>query len=343
MVPQRILFLVKERNVYGSKTRCYGLFNSCNFVSNRLNELGFESKTLQVIDNNCIDRVITEYKPTHCIIEALWVVPEKIKVLAKLHPSVNWIIRLHSASPFLAIEGITTQWLCEYEKLKEQVIKITISANHSNCVDDLKSFLKEVIYLPNIYYPKDVNTTNNFPKFDNDVNIIKIGCFGALRPLKNHFKQALLAIKFANKQNKILHFFINKSEHETELTNSVLKNIEHLFKNHTKHKLITIPWYEHGDFLEIVKQMDIGMQLSFTETFNIVAADFVTCGVPIVTSNSIDWISDIYQADINNDNQILEKMDLAYYNKQTASDTACLVYYNKQSEEKWLKWLKLLK
>ena len=80
----RVLFVIKERKVYGTKTKCYGLFNSCEIIARKLNQLGIQSKTIQVIDNNCIDRHVAEFKPTHCFIEALWVVPEKFKILSKL-------------------------------------------------------------------------------------------------------------------------------------------------------------------------------------------------------------------------------------------------------------------
>lgn len=339
MHSKRVLFIVKERNVYGTKTRCYGLFNSSNFIANKLNELLIPAKVVQVVDNNCIDRVVTEFKPTYCIIEALWVTPDKFRVLAKLHPKVNWNVRLHSASPFLAVEGISTQWLKEYLSLREEGIKISISVNHRNTVNDLYTFCNEVIYLPNIYYPKLDASVVELPVYEDHKNVVKVGCFGALRPLKNHFKQALLALRFANAHNKELHFFINKSEHESEVANPILKNLTELFKDNNYHKLISIPWYEHSDFIEIVKQMDFGMQLSFTESFNIVAADFVANGKPIVVSKSIEWMSDKYKVDIEDDCQILEKMELAYHKKSYHSDMCKLYEYNEKSTKYWVDYL----
>jgi hypothetical protein len=43
--------------------------------------------------------------------------------------------------------------------------------------------------------------------------------------------------------------------------------------------------------------MDVGMQVSFTETFNIVAADMVAAGVPVVVSPEISWVYTYSQAD----------------------------------------------
>src|SRR6516165_3286534 len=98
----RILFILKHRGfgAYG----CWnysdngghlssGLYNSVRFVVDMLNDNDIEAKMVDVIDNNCIDREVTKFKPTHVIIEAFWVVPEKFDILRPLHPKVKWIVR----------------------------------------------------------------------------------------------------------------------------------------------------------------------------------------------------------------------------------------------------------
>ena len=95
MKQPKLLFILKRREdfdptkhtVTGMQT---GLFNSASFVSNMLVAEGVDSVMELAIDNNCIDRLITKHKPTHVIIEALWVVPSKFHELCKLHPKVKW-------------------------------------------------------------------------------------------------------------------------------------------------------------------------------------------------------------------------------------------------------------
>ena len=287
----KVLFIIKERKVYGTKTKCYGLFNSCEFVSRKLNELGIQAKTVQVIDNNCIDKHVAEFKPTHCFIEALWVVPEKFKILSKLHPKVHWMIRLHSMVPFLSSEGMAFEWIEEYLKLRSSGIDISISCNNIDLYEDLKSLYGAGIsYSPNIYYPDDNRKGSEIFDFKKSPNELHVGCFGALRVLKNHTQQALWAMDFANKENKILKLHVNVSEHEQKEAGVVLRNMRAIFAD-TKHVLVEHPWYSHEDFLNLVRMMDVGMQVSFTETFNIVSADFVACGIPIVVSDEITFIN----------------------------------------------------
>jgi hypothetical protein len=341
---QKILFIIKERQVYGTKAACYGLVNSCQFVVNSLKEHGIMAKVVQVVDSNGIDKVVHEYKPTHCFIEALWVVPSKFEELAKLHPKVKWIIRIHSMIPFLVSEGMCFDWLNEYFRLKhEKNLKIYVSCNNEDLHKDLNVVYNDISYSPNIYNPQ-YDTHGDIKHVHKDENVINIGCFGALRVLKNHAQQAIYCIEFANKLNKVLHLHVNVSEYESNETSPVLKNLRAIFKN-TKHKLIEHTWMPHQDFIELVKQMDLGIQLTFTETFNIVAADFVANEVPIIVSKEIDFVHGAATVDISNRKEVLDALHDAYNQKHTGLhklNTHLLKEHNKKAEHTWWDFLKSL-
>lgn len=335
----KILFIIKERKVYGTKTKCYGLFNSCEFVSRKLNELGISSKTVQVIDNNCIDRHVAEYKPTHCFVEALWVVPDKFKVLSKLHPKVKWIVRLHSMVPFLSSEGMAFEWIEEYLKLRSSGIDISISCNNIDLYEDLLALYKGgITYSPNIYYPDDSVKGTELFDFKKSENEIHIGCFGALRVLKNHAQQALWAMDFANSRNKILKLHVNVSEHEQKEAGVVLRNIRAIFAD-TPHVLVEHPWYAHEDFLNLVSMMDMGMQISFTETFNIVSADFVACGIPIAVSDEISFINPLCKGKATDKASVIKALRWCSVAKKiglTKWDKHLLEQHNRASADQWL-------
>ncbi len=306
----KLLFIVKERYVYGTKTKSYGLINSCNFVVKKLNANGINAEAVQVVDNNSIDFHVSRYQPTHCFIEALWVVPSKFLELSRLHPDVEWIVRLHSMIPFLSNEGMAFEWINEYIELRKAGVKISISCNNEDLYNDLKPIYKYVSYSPNIYV-EDYNPSSESFDFSG-TDTINIGCFGALRPLKNNTKQAMAAIKFADGLKKKLNFHVNISEHEKTVSSPILKNLRHIFAI-TKHKLIEHPWYEHHDFLQLVRAMDFGMQVSFTESFNITAADFVHCQIPVVVSKEIQFVHDACRSDVHDDRRIMQAMENAYY------------------------------
>lgn len=306
MTPPKILFLLKRKhNSHTSTDKSYiglstGLYNSASFVHNMLVEQGISSDMVVVHDNNDIDREVTKHQPTHVIIEALWVVPDKFSVLKKLHPTVKWIIRLHSDIPFLANEGSAMDWIAEYSNFEN----IQIACNSPFLVTELQQILgirngwsttekdQHIIYLPNYYPPNFV--LKILPRH---ANTIHIGCFGAIRPMKNHLLQAIAAIQFAEECGKTVHFHVNHGRIEGK-GESAFKNLRHLFEqlSHTGHKLICHDWMPHHEFLSLCRKMDIGMQVSLSETFNIVAADLVSQGVPIVVSEEIPWATPLFSA-----------------------------------------------
>ena len=201
----KLLFICKKRNTnYGPS---FGLLNSATFVSNCLGKNKIESNVVQVIDNNDIDREVHRYKPTHVIIEALWVVPEKFYELAPLHPEVTWIVRIHSKAAFLAMEGIAFDWINRYIIMAKKLKNFYISTNNENFNASLTETINyKTLYLPNIYEPRRYRPNQSK---DKNANILDIGCFGAIRPMKNHLTQAMAAVVFARKQNKCLNFHIN--------------------------------------------------------------------------------------------------------------------------------------
>lgn len=325
----KCLFLCKKRvDSYGISV---GLINSSAFVVNTLNENNIEAKLELITDSNCIDREIHKFKPSHVIIEALWVSAEKFKVLLKLHPKVKFIVRIHSKIPFLAQEGMAIEYLKEYKEVQKHHFNFHVSANSIELTKTLITIFKVGgVYLPNIYNPK---LECLLPALKEHWSI-DIGCFGALRQLKNSLQQAVAAIEIADRLNKTLFFHINGNRVEDK-TDSVLKNIRALFKNSEKHFLVEHNWCNHKDFLSVVSSMSLGLQVSYSETFNIVAADFVGCKVPLVVSAEIDWLPKKIQANPNSCQDIVDKA--LYALKQGTSDNSkALKKYNKDSIKTWL-------
>lgn len=321
-MPQaKILFILKKRQDYTVQHHSHvglstGLYNSATFMHDMLMEYGFKSDIIVVNDNNDIDREVTKFRPTHVIIEALWVTPTKFNVLQRLHPNVKWIIRLHSEIPFIANEGIAMDWIGEYS-VYENVI---VAANSDRALDDVRFYIKEkngwdrkkveekVIYLPN-YYPQQYTHKH----FNKDKDYIDVCCFGAVRPLKNHLNQAIASIRFADKIRKKLRFNINVGRVEGK-GEPVLNNLKGFFQQleDSGHELVMHSWRHREEFLELCHSMDMGLQVSFSETFNIVGADLISQGVPLVASNEIPWANPLFCADPEDSEQIAEKMLRTY-------------------------------
>jgi glycosyltransferase involved in cell wall biosynthesis len=276
----RVLFLLKKNN-YGYEgigDGAGGLLNSCRFIVDMLSRAGIEAKLVVVIDNNDINREVTLFRPDVVVIEALWVVPEKFDILKLLHPDVTWIVRIHSDFPFLASDGIAFSWIYGY--LSRSVY---VAFNKERTADDVFRLTNDsrVLFLPNYYKVSHVH------KESFDDGALHIGCFGAVRPLKNQLIQAIAAIEYADSVDESLVFHINGTRTEQGGI-PVLRNLIALFDN-SGHELVLHPWLEHLDFLRLMIKMDLSMAVSFSETFCITAADAVAVNVPLVCSDQVPW------------------------------------------------------
>lgn len=346
MEKSKVLFLLKRRldfdpdkhSIIGLST---GLYNSANFMNEMLNDGNINSNLEVCIDNNCIDKFITKHRPKFAIVEALWVVPPKFLLLSKLHPSVNWIIRIHSDMPFLACEGNSMDWIADYVRHPN----IIIAPNSPRMFEELKFYLghlnnwskekinQKVVYLPN-YYPQEIKR-KIFQLHDEHINI---SCFGAVRPLKNHLLQAMAAIQFADSIGRKLKFHINSGRIEMK-GEPVLNNLKGLFQNLIErgHELISHEWCPRIEFLNLCSKMDIGLQVSFNETFNIVAADHISQGVPIVGSKEIPWAEQMFCADPVDSRDIYTKLHLTYSvpRLNVQSNTDKLTKYTNDTAKIW--------
>jgi len=326
MIKKKVLFILKSREepfskneeITSKKQLSSGLFNSANFVNTFLQSSEeFESKLVHVNDNNCIDREVYLYRPDIVIIEAYWVVPEKFEILQKLHPKVKWIIRNHSEVAFLANEGIAFDWSIRYVNYDNVYLSCNAKQTYLDFVNilenvyvDKKDIKNKVLYLPNTY-PIDFCGISTKQKESLDIS-----CFGAIRPLKNHMVQVIAAIRFANMLNMSLNFHINDGRIEMKGDN-ILKNIKSVFNKCSRHKLIEHDWMDHSKFKKVIKNIDIGLQVSYTETFNIVAADHVSSGVPVVASNNVPWLLGDFPYYENDSTLIADKLFDVYNNKES--------------------------
>lgn len=333
----RILFLCKK------STCCYGmpagLFNSAQFMVNALTLEGYEAKLEFAIDANCIDRLVTEYDPTRVVIEALWVTPDKMDELMRIleHARRQWIVRIHSKIPFLAQEGMAIDWIRNYDN------RIVIAPNSKALADDLKKTMKTgAVLLPNVYRPFFFGAPRfDMKLFEDKREYVDIGCFGAVRPLKNQLQQAVAAIEFCDQKNLLLRFHINGGRVE-DRGQEALKNLRALFLG-TTHELVEHDWLSHRQFLALVWQMDLGMQVSLSESFNIVTADFVHVGVPIVVSEDVEWMPSIFKCEATSTKSIVSALRRAWFLRKFGIHHACFGWLERHNAKALKCWKKFLK
>ena len=325
----RVLFILKRHEGSGGPLHSSsGLRNSATFVCDMLNDRGIATaRTVTVTDANDIDREVAQFKPDTAVLEAIWCPPAKLAEVQKLHPKVEWTVRIHSEVPFLAIEGMALTWLHKYTKIP----KVEVSANSFRAARDL--YYLTPVFLPN-YYPLSEREAP-----DLSIHPLRIGCFGAIRPMKNQLAQAFAAVNFAKQVHaRRLEFHVNASRTEQGGEN-ILKNLRAFFDAQVGgYDLVEDEWGTHEEFLELVRSMNVCMTVSFSETFSIVAADAAGQMVPLVTSAEVPWSDRAIQALPNEIPDMVAKLTTALGVRKRHILKSNFIGIRKYNEGSVLRW-----
>ena len=338
----KVLFVLKDRFYNRFHSESYGLINSSKQVADFLESIGHECKIVQVIDGNGIDKELFLYRPDVVIIEALWVTAAKMKELIELkrYAKIKWVVRIHSDAGFLAAEGTAFKYINDYIELHKDNLYVSMNNLQFN------HYTSQAMYYDFTYLPNIITLLNYRKPPRHKHEYIDIGCFGSLRILKNHVYQALCAIDAANRLRKTLRFHITVDpDVDEKTTNPVYKNLEEIFKD-SRHELVKHYWLTNDKFHELIKEMDIGMQISYTESFNIVTADFVNNDTPIVVSDAIRWMPFIMRTSSVEYRKTVRKIIWAYRFRRNKLITRWsklnLAVYNEEAKLEWRKFMNML-
>jgi hypothetical protein len=101
--------------------------------------------------------------------------------------------------------------------------------------------------------------------------------------------------------------------------------------------MIEHSWMPHDEFKALGATMDLGLQVSFTETFNIVAADLADENVPVVVSTEIGWTCGECQVCDITSESIEKTMQMVWANRfqVAAMNKRNLVRFGANSRKAW--------
>lgn len=240
------------------------------------------------------DRIKTE-RPTHIVINALWIPTYDLALLIHRHMHVHFVVLCHSNMAFLQVEPNGIRLLREAVDLElESVGNFSVAANSRGGVRGVQdAWESPALYLPNLYF-LDETVRPHRPKWSGGT--LRIGAFGALRPLKNPTGSAFAALAIATNLGTNLEFHINVGRNDGGWADKLVRSVEAIMCHLPYARLVKDPWGPWPQFRHLVRHMHLLLQPSFTESFNVVTADGVAEGVPSVVSDVIEWAPDWWKA-----------------------------------------------
>jgi hypothetical protein len=273
---------------------------------------------------------------THIVISAPWLKAEDLQDLAIANPSLEIAVASHSNVGFLAADPRAFHLIREYLNVETATPNFHFAGNSPRLSAWIENTYNDPTWtLPNLYY-LDGTSPNPRPPFSGDT--IRIGCFGAQRLLKNILSAGAAALELAAGMRIDLEFYI--SAKRIEGPQGTTRSLKEMFHGLHWAKIVEIDWESWPTFRQTARHMDLGMQPSFTETFNVVTADLVAEGVASVTGHAIDWVPSYWQAQVDDVSDIAA-VGLAILRnpKAPADGLASLVKHNETGFQNWLTYL----
>jgi hypothetical protein len=232
---------------------------------------------------------------THVVVSAPWIPSADLLGLTQAHPEVTFAVNCHSNVGFLQADPGGMRLFGEGMEVERGSANFHMAGNSRRFVEWAEeTFAGPCAYLPNLYY-LDEHTPQNRPPFQGGV--MRIGAFGATRPLKNLMSAAGAALTISRDLDADLELWVNTGREEGGA--SILRAIREMYGIARHARVVEAGWASWPNHRKNVARMDLLISCSYTESFNMITADGVAEGVASVVSSAIDWAPSHWQAPVD--------------------------------------------
>ena len=271
-----------------------------------LNSAGYWTEVWPIVSADDLFKrlAISQTQPTavtHVVISAPWLPIAAVAALANTYHQVQFAVSSHSNVGFLQADPGGLTLLREIADLQTGTINVHIAANSRKFISWWQRvYTQPAWWLPNLY---ELTTAEFIPQVYQRGSVLRIGSFGAIRPLKNLLTAGAAALEVATRLQADLEFHVSAGRAEGG-GDTVLRGLNAMFAGLPNAKIVFDTWQSWPAFLRTVRSMHLGVQPSYTESFSMVTADFIGQGVPVVGSDAIDWLPERWIASNDNANDI---------------------------------------
>ncbi len=231
------------------------------------------------------------------IISAPWIPSRHLQSLSAEFPETHFAVNCHSNVGFLQADRNGMKLIREAMELELGTENIHLAGNSRRFCNWIRAAFggAPCVYLPNLY---SLDSEPVWPRPPFAGGTLRVGVFGATRPLKNLMSAAAAALEISQSLRVPLELWVSagRSEGGGEI---VLGAVQEMLRDLPHVKLVMHGWQPWPKFRKAVAHMHLLLQPSYTESFNMVTADGVAEGVPSVVSNAIDWAPEHWKANVD--------------------------------------------
>lgn len=265
-----------------TRASCVGLQVAGYSTAKYLRSIGIDAHAFAVRNNVDIVQDIKKHRPTHVTISAPWMTLHDLKSLVHHFRNIKLTVICHSNVGFLQADPGGMELLRLYARFANTVDNFSLSGNCPHFVEWFRqAYSERCRLLPNLYLTKRIESKRWHGKH------LRIGALGAIRPEKNLMTAAAAAVSMWRQLN--VNTELHMSTGGEDCRCPTLNAIEEMTERLGGFKLVRHHWNFWDKFIELVETMDLVIQISYTESFNMITADSISVGVPVVISPVIYW------------------------------------------------------
>ncbi|HEY9140155.1 MAG TPA: hypothetical protein VIN93_04650 [Bryobacteraceae bacterium] len=238
---------------------------------------------------------------SHVVTSAPWIPAENWQRLTAEHPEITFAVNCHSNVGFLQADANGVRRLRDGMELERGTWNFHVAGNSRKFCDWIRAaYRAPCAYLTNLYYLEPERRPYLRTPFSGGT--LRLGAFGATRPLKNLMSAAGAALEIAGRRNAPLEFWVSAGRAEGGL--GIMDAVRAMMAGLPHARLVENGWQTWPRFRETVRHMHLLLQPSYTESFNMVTADGVAEGVASVVSDAIDWAPRAWKAGFDHVDEI---------------------------------------
>lgn len=275
---------------------------------------------------------------THVVVSAPWITTAVMSELVHTYPDIEFVVLSHSNVGFLQADPNAILLLRQGSELAKAMPNFHIGANSPVLQSWWEAaYQQPMLLLPNMY---PFTPVRHKPAWQS--GLLRIGCFGAMRPQKNILTAAAAALEVgARLRASDLEFYVSGGRVEGGGT-TIRQAIAEMYADVPRAKVIQNDWESWPQFLSTVGAMDLMLQPSYTETFNMVTADGISRGVASVVGDAIFWAPKAWVAGTDSAVDIANKAIALLHDPGAIDDgVRALQENNKTALTKWEQFLEL--
>ena len=334
----RLALFFKDFAAWVCDASCIGLHVAGYTTAKYLRDNGVDVSVFPVRHNIDVVDALKNYNATHnqrithAVISAPWLSAYDVQTMLKEFPDIVFVILSHSNVGFLQADPGGVELFRRYAELSKVNWNLNVGGNSQRFADWFeRAYGDKCVCLPNLY---------SSPKIKSKVwegPLLNIGAFGAIRPEKNFMTAAGAAIVIQRSLGVPVDFhMITGGEVHHAMA---LRAITEMTKDIDGFKLVAHKWETWDKFIKLVASMDLLVQPSFTESFNLTVADGISVGVPSVVSPVIHWAPASWKADPDSAVEVAEVGVELLNTAQGYRGYNALSKHNERGLQKWMEFL----